>query len=250
MEQISDVMQALTGQLAQWGILEDANLSNITEKFGNQIVSAISGLADGGSKVAFSAVSGLTKQVPMVMIGLFVCLISSYFFVAEKNENEAFLKQVIPESIQKNFKVLTGSSKKAVGGYIRAQVKIELWIYLVLVIGLFILRVDYVLVVSFIIAFLDFLPILGAGIVMIPVGSDRVSLCGLPESSGTFDRLGSNAAAASGDPAEICRRIDWHKTASDADPALFWILHCRYGRTDPCHSGRICFVKSLSGWLV
>ena len=40
--------------------------------------------------------------------------------------------------------------------------------YLVLVIGLFILRVDYVLVVSFIIAFLDFLPILGAGIVMIP----------------------------------------------------------------------------------
>ena len=168
MEQISDVMQALTGQLAQWGILEDANLSNITEKFGNQIVSAISGLADGGSKVAFSAVSGLTKQVPMVMIGLFVCLISSYFFVAEKNENEAFLKQVIPESIQKNFKVLTGSSKKAVGGYIRAQVKIELWIYLVLVIGLFILRVDYVLVVSFIIAFLDFLPILGAGIVMIP----------------------------------------------------------------------------------
>lgn len=104
----------------------------------------------------------------MVMIGLFVCLISSYFFVAEKNENEAFLKQVIPESIQKNFKVLTGSSKKAVGGYIRAQVKIELWIYLVLVIGLFILRVDYVLVVSFIIAFLDFLPILGAGIVMIP----------------------------------------------------------------------------------
>ena len=58
MEQISDVMQALTGQLAQCGILEDANLSNITEKFGNQIVSAISGLADGGSKSRFRRSAG------------------------------------------------------------------------------------------------------------------------------------------------------------------------------------------------
>ncbi len=168
LEELSSVMQVLIDQLTKWGILEDANIQNITEKFGNQILSAISGLADGGSKVAFSAVSGLTKQVPMVMIGLFVCLISAYFFVAEKQENEELLKKLIPESIQRNWKIFTGSSKKAFGGYIKAQVKIELWIYLVLVIGLFILRVDYALVVAFIIAFLDFLPILGAGIVMIP----------------------------------------------------------------------------------
>ena len=166
--QLNGVVQDLIDQLAKWGVLEDANLQNITEKFGNQIISAISGLADGGSKFAISAVGGLTKQVPMVMIGLFVCLISSYFFVAEKSENEEFLKRIIPESIQKNWNVFIGSSRKAFGGYVKAQVKIELWIYLVLVIGLFILQVDYALVVAFIIAFLDFLPILGAGIVMIP----------------------------------------------------------------------------------
>jgi len=39
---------------------------------------------------------------------------------------------------------------------------------LILVIGLFILKVKYTLVIAFLIACLDFLPILGAGMVMVP----------------------------------------------------------------------------------
>lgn len=168
LEQLNGVIQEALKQLAAVGILENGNLQSLSEQLGEQVVSAISNLADGGSKLAFSAVGSVTKQVPLVLLGVFVCLISAYFFVAEKTENEEILKRIIPKTIRKNWNVLIGSTKKAFGGYFKAQFKIEIWIYIVLVIGLFILRVDYAMLLALLIAFLDFLPILGAGIVMIP----------------------------------------------------------------------------------
>lgn len=57
---------------------------------------------------------------------------------------------------------------KSVGGYFKAQLKIEVWMYLLLVIGLSILKVDYVLLIAFGIAILDLLPFFGTGTVMVP----------------------------------------------------------------------------------
>ena len=57
---------------------------------------------------------------------------------------------------------------KSVGGYFKAQLKIEVWMYLLLVVGLSVLRVDYVLLIALGIAFLDLLPFFGTGTVMVP----------------------------------------------------------------------------------
>lgn len=54
------------------------------------------------------------------------------------------------------------------GGYFKAQCKIEIWIYLILMIGLWILKVDYALLIALLIAVLDFLPIFGTGAVLWP----------------------------------------------------------------------------------
>ena len=54
------------------------------------------------------------------------------------------------------------------GGYFKAQFKIECWVYVLLVIGLLALHVRYAFLVALGIAFLDFLPVFGTGTVMIP----------------------------------------------------------------------------------
>lgn len=54
------------------------------------------------------------------------------------------------------------------GGYFKAQFKIEIWIYLVLMVGLWILKVKYSLLIALLIAFLDFFPIFGTGAVLWP----------------------------------------------------------------------------------
>lgn len=60
------------------------------------------------------------------------------------------------------------SLKRAVGGYFKAQFKIEVFVYLELLIGLSVLGVDYAILIALGIAALDFLPFFGTGAVMVP----------------------------------------------------------------------------------
>ena len=58
--------------------------------------------------------------------------------------------------------------KRAVGGYFKAQLKIEVWMYILLGIGFWILRVRYAFIIAIGVAILDLLPFFGTGTVLVP----------------------------------------------------------------------------------
>lgn len=120
------------------------------------------------STPTITAVGSFAKQLPNLIIGLIMCLLSAYFFVADKDYLIWFCKKYTPYSIQKRWNLLRRSLKRAVGGYFKAQFKIEIFVYIMLVAGLSVLGVDYVILIALGIAFLDFLPFFGTGTVMVP----------------------------------------------------------------------------------
>lgn len=155
------------------------NLSVIYEKLPEDIRSQITGI--GGQITDFlgdmvgnismptiEAVGNFAKQLPSIIIGIIMTLLSSYLFVSERNNITLWFEKIMPESIQVRYRIIKRSLIKAVGGYLKAQLKIEVWMYLLLVIGLTILRVDYALLIAFLIAFLDFIPFFGTGTVLVP----------------------------------------------------------------------------------
>lgn len=117
---------------------------------------------------SFKAVGNVAKQIPDIFLSVVMCLLSAYFFVADKGYMAAAAEKFIPTSVRYHFDLIRRSFCNAVGGYFRAQFKIECWIYILLVIGLMILGVDYAFLVAFGIAVLDFLPVFGTGTVMVP----------------------------------------------------------------------------------
>lgn len=120
------------------------------------------------SAPTITTVGNFAKQLPTIIIGIIMALLSSYFFVAERHLIGDWLRKTMPSSLQKRYEMLKRSLGKAVGGYFKAQLKIEVWMYLLLVIGLSILRVDYALLIALGIAFMDFFPFFGTGTVMVP----------------------------------------------------------------------------------
>ena len=114
------------------------------------------------------AAGNFAKQLPAVFIGLIMALLSSYFFVAERQQINEWFREHMPSSILLRYRMICDSLLKSVGGYLKAQLKIEVWMYFLLLIGLGILRVNYFAVIALVIAFLDFLPFLGTGTVLIP----------------------------------------------------------------------------------
>ena len=139
-------------------------LTSVTEQIGDYIGNLLSKI--GTPTIA--AAGKFAKQVPSILIGIIMALLSSYFFVAEREQINEWFRRIMPKSLQKGYGMLKCGLVKAVGGYLKAQLKIEIWMYLILLIGLTVLRVNYAFLIALGIAVLDFLPFFGTGTVMVP----------------------------------------------------------------------------------
>lgn len=120
------------------------------------------------SSPTMERVGEFAKNVPGFLVSVVMALLSSYFFVANKEEVQGYYRKFVPRTLKDKIGIVYRCLKKAFGGYIVAQLKIEVWIYIILFIGLKIAGVNYVSLVALGIAFLDLLPVFGTGTVLIP----------------------------------------------------------------------------------
>lgn len=144
------------------------NIQETLAAIGEEASTLMGDLLGRVSSPTIAAVGNFAKRLPSWLISVIMCLLSSYFFVAERNHVSEWCHEHAPRFLLESFSVIKHSLGKSVGGYFKAQLKIEIWMYLLLVIGLSILRVDYVLLIAFGIAILDLLPFFGTGTVMVP----------------------------------------------------------------------------------
>ncbi len=168
-----------------WDALEEdfrtigKNLDVLYSRFPEDVRVAIAGMGEKmegfvGDLVGrvgtptIEAVGNFAKNLPTILIGIIMCLLSAYFFVAEREYLSVHVKDYMPEALVYRWNMMARSFKRAVGGYFKAQFKIEIWMYLLLVAGLWILKVNYAFLIALGIAFLDFLPVFGTGTVLMP----------------------------------------------------------------------------------
>lgn len=135
---------------------------------GTGVEKAISNFVGGIGTPTMNAVGNFAKNLPTVIIGIIMTVLSAYFFIAEKDYMQDCARQYIPKSVREKWNIIMGSMKTAIGGYFKAQFKIECWIYLLLLIGLLFLKINYAFLIAFGIAILDLLPFFGTGTVMVP----------------------------------------------------------------------------------
>lgn len=135
---------------------------------GSKINDYISGIIGSVSSPTVNAIGNVAKHIPSILIGVIMCFLSAYFFIADKDYVGNALKKNVPEGMLLKWDLVYESLRKSVGGYFKAQLKIEVWMYLLLCVGLYLARVNYAALVALGIAFLDFFPILGTGTVLIP----------------------------------------------------------------------------------
>ncbi len=163
-EDMAEIGENLNGVYKKLPEDIQAVLSTVGQKIGTFAVEFVG----DASTPTITAVGNFAKQLPSLIVAIIMCLLSAYFFVADREMLGNWCRKFMPESIQRGYHILVNSLVKAVGGYLKAQLKIEVWMYLILVIGLAVLGVDYVLPIALGIAFLDLLPVFGTGTIMVP----------------------------------------------------------------------------------
>ena len=115
----------------------------------------------------------LVTSIPSIAICFAVTILALYFICTDKiymiDELEHHLPEKWVKEITKHFKKLT----KTLGGYLKAQLTLIFISFIISLIGLYImyfagLNVGFPFLIALGIAFVDALPILGSGTVMIP----------------------------------------------------------------------------------
>lgn len=143
-------------------------LADTLNDLGNIIGQMIADLPKSFDFRTFEGMGSMVGNIASVIISIIMCMLSAYFFIADRDWLGSFLDKILPENIMHKYDVFVSSLKQAVGGYFKAQFRIEIWMYILLLIGLTVLKVRYGLLIALLMAFLDFLPFFGTGIVLIP----------------------------------------------------------------------------------
>lgn len=138
------------------------------DKVQNSITEALGSLVVGEDGVTVTAISGFAKSLPNMLVSGVVGFLATYFFIADRDKLTEMVSSRLPSSFQERTMQMYGHILKVVGGYFKAQFKIMGVIYIVITIGLMLLKVNYAWLIGFGIAFLDMLPVFGTGTVLGP----------------------------------------------------------------------------------
>ena len=129
------------------------------------IVAAGAAFLDGG--FAGQAI-GFVGNVPMLLINVILTIVSAYFFAADRELIFSTVGRAFPKWIKHQWAITKAGLTRAIGGYFRAQAILMVMIGTISVIGLLILGNPYALLLGLMFAVLDFIPMLGPAIVLVP----------------------------------------------------------------------------------
>ena len=157
-------------------VLADANLwiermsDNLPEGWyipdiQGMVVAAGTAFIDGG--MAGQAL-GFVGNVPMFLVNLILTVVSAYFFLADREKIFGLVRRTCPKWIAEQWSITKAGLSHAIAGFFRAQVILMVMVGVISIIGLFILRNPYALLLGLLFAILDFIPMLGPALVLIP----------------------------------------------------------------------------------
>ncbi|WP_102345307.1 sporulation integral membrane protein YtvI [Bacillus sp. Marseille-P3661] len=106
--------------------------------------------------------------LPNIATVLIFSLLATFFISKDWYRLKDYLKKLLPNKVQTSTKTIFIDLKKALFGFIKAQVTLISITAVIVLVGLLIFRVDYAVTIALIIGLVDIMPYLGTGAVFVP----------------------------------------------------------------------------------
>ncbi|WP_180270734.1 sporulation integral membrane protein YtvI [Sporanaerobium hydrogeniformans] len=110
----------------------------------------------------------VVSKVPDMVIFIIVMLIATFFITRDYQYIKNFIKAQLSETVISKFVVMQDGLLGALGGYVKTQVILMSITFGICLVGLFVLGINYALLLAIIIAIVDALPVFGSGTILIP----------------------------------------------------------------------------------
>ncbi|MBW4082328.1 sporulation integral membrane protein YtvI [Paenibacillus sp. S150] len=138
----------------------DSNISRTTETVGQAMTQVITGF--------FNMILKLISALPSMGTILIVIMLSAFFLSTGWERHNAKLRAIVPAPLRRPVSEIWQDLRKALFGYLRAQLVLISITAVIVIIGLLLLGVNSAFAIGLTIGLVDLVPYLGVGIVLLP----------------------------------------------------------------------------------
>lgn len=167
-QSLLDVFASLSVYLSELADkLPDAVATN-TEDLLIKLLDWVQAVLPSALDASLGGASNLVTRVPSFAVATVVFMMASYFITADYPRLRFLATDRLPPSVREfggNFRRIF---REAFGGYLKSQLILSLGVFLILTAGFLVIRQPYGLLLALVFAVLDFIPIIGAGTIMVP----------------------------------------------------------------------------------
>ncbi len=174
---LPQLWEAFQAEVREIGSQLDSMFAFLPDQFGVKLREAadnldtyIGVLLQNMATPTVEAAGSVAKSLPILLVNTVVIILSSYFFIAERETILNVWRQYMPESGKRHMSHMRQDALHLIGGYFMAQFRIMFVVAGVLTAGFLVLQVPYSFLLALLISLLDFLPVFGTGTVLIPWG--------------------------------------------------------------------------------
>jgi sporulation integral membrane protein YtvI len=107
-------------------------------------------------------------SLPTALLSVVLTIMGTYYMTADKDRISAFFQRTFPENVRTHSKILKKNLVFSLFGQIKSQLLVSLIIMVFLMLTFVLFRIRYGLLFGFFIGLADALPVIGAGLFLIP----------------------------------------------------------------------------------
>lgn len=163
-------LEYLNGNLVEY--LKQLRLPEGILQQNEKLYSSLMGMVTAlGKKVGDNSLvyaGGVAKGVTNGFIGSIIMVLSAYLFLVEQDDIQKVYQRKMPKLAQEKLELIKTHIVFAIGGFMKAQIKIMGIIFILMWIGLWIARVNYTFLLAILITIWDVLPFVGTGMILVP----------------------------------------------------------------------------------
>lgn len=142
---------------------KDTIMNSITET-GGKITESVTAFLQN----FFLKLPALVSWIPNAATVIIFSLLATFFISKDWDRLHALVNRLFPDKIKNSGARVFVDLKKALAGFVKAQITLISITLVIVLIGLLILRVNYAITIALILGLLDLLPYLGTGTVFVP----------------------------------------------------------------------------------
>ncbi len=136
---------------------------------------SLTSIGDTAMKTAGSLSAALTNgamnaatSIPGILLSIVLTIMGTFYFTLDRERITRFIRRTFPDDMQKHGTLVKNNLFHSLFGQIKSQLTVSLIITTFLVLSFVIYGVRYGLLLGFIIGIADALPVIGAGLFLIP----------------------------------------------------------------------------------